>query len=157
MSGDEIDHLLKLSRSADVAERLHAAQHLCPCHVRRHVEPVWDALFRMMEDENVKVRRAAWHTMEDGGRTDDPRLEVIGRRVLQSETDDRVRRFVEAIVGPQLKAELMQMKNPARPAKKLTGQCDFCGRENVAVVKDLETEIPDAGSTRPALVCQECY
>jgi hypothetical protein len=157
VSGDEIDYLVKLSRSADAAERLHAAEHLCPCHVRRHVEPVWDALFRMMEDENVKVRRAAWHTLEDGGRTDDPRLDVIARRAMQSETDNQVRKFVEAIAGPQLKVELTQMKNPASPAQKPKGKCDFCGRQNVAVVTDIETEIPDAGSSRPALVCQDCF
>ena len=37
------------------------------------------------------------------------------------------------------------------------GKCDFCGRPNVLVKHDIETEIPDGGSRRLALICQECY
>ena len=38
-----------------------AAQFLCPCHVRRRIDEVWEALYRMLEDSGVLVRRAAWN------------------------------------------------------------------------------------------------
>ena len=38
--GEELDRLIELADSADPAERLHAAENLCPCHVRKRVEVV---------------------------------------------------------------------------------------------------------------------
>src|SRR5207248_2721971 len=60
---EEIEELLERSHSADPEERLTAARYLCPCHVRRRLQPVWDALYRLLEDADVRVRRAAWHTL----------------------------------------------------------------------------------------------
>ena len=71
---DEIENLIDLSRSEDPKGRLIAARNLCPCHVRTRIEAVWEALFRMLEDPDVPVRRAAWHTLEDGGKPVDPVL-----------------------------------------------------------------------------------
>src|SRR6478736_1605774 len=81
----EIPLLLELSRSGDPMDRIVAARSLCPCHVRRRLEPVWEALYRMLEDEDIRVRRAAWHTLEDGGRPGDLALEEIAARVLADE------------------------------------------------------------------------
>ena len=67
---EEIHELLQLSQSKDPADRLLAASFLCPCHVRKRIDEVWAALYRMLEDEDIKVRRAAWHTLEDGGKPD---------------------------------------------------------------------------------------
>src|SRR5213080_69015 len=92
---DEIQELLAQSRSADREERLAATQFLCPCHVRRRIEAVWEALYRLLEDPDVQVRRAAWHTLEDGGRPDDPRLDAIIERVVKSETDSTVLNFIQ--------------------------------------------------------------
>ncbi|MCB0187660.1 MAG: HEAT repeat domain-containing protein, partial [Caldilineaceae bacterium] len=63
----DIEILLALAQSEDAEERCYAAQNLCPCHVRRRIDDVWQALYQMMEDPDVRVRRAAWHTLEDGG------------------------------------------------------------------------------------------
>ena len=63
---EEIRALLQLSESKDPADRLQAASLLCPCHMRKRIEEVWAALYRMLKDDDVKVRRAAWHTLEDG-------------------------------------------------------------------------------------------
>ena len=99
VGGEMVEELLQLSRSPDPAEREHAASFLCPCHVRRRIEKVWDALFRMMEDDDVRVRRAAWHTLEDGGKPDDPRLDRLVDRLSRTETDRRVRSFVDMFSG----------------------------------------------------------
>src|SRR2546426_8985961 len=104
---DEIQELLAQSRSADPEERLAAVQFLCPCHVRRRIDAVWEALYRLLEDEDVRVRRAAWHTLEDGGRLDDPALDAILERVLHTDSDPQVQRFALKVAGPRKDKELV--------------------------------------------------
>src|SRR5687768_1773297 len=77
IGAEELGELLEDSRSPDAEKRRTAAEFMCPCHVRRRVDEVWAALYRMLEDDDVLVRRAAWHTLEDGGRPDDPALDEI--------------------------------------------------------------------------------
>jgi hypothetical protein len=153
---EELQDLLKLSHSADPKDRETAASFLCPCHVRRRVDEAWDALYRMMEDENFRVRRQAWHTMEDGGRPDDPRLEEIINRRLEVETDKGVLAFVKQFAGNYRQREDIEIKAAGCSDYTLTGKCDFCGKSNTKVKRDLETTIPDRGETRAALVCENC-
>src|SRR6266513_747700 len=53
----------------------------------------YTTLYRLLEDEDLRVRRAAWHTLEDGGRPDDPSLDEILDRTLREDTDPQVLRF----------------------------------------------------------------
>ena len=102
----EIEHLLELSRSDDPIERQEAAKNLCPCHVRTRIEEVWDALYRMMEDPEAKVRWAAWHTLEDGGYPEnDARMDAILSRAIEGEADKAVRGFVEMLALPKQERE----------------------------------------------------
>jgi hypothetical protein len=57
---DEIQDLLRQSGSSDPEERLVAAQFLCPCHVRRRIEAVWEALYRLLEDPDVRPSMRSW-------------------------------------------------------------------------------------------------
>ena len=57
MSGESIQELLALSQSPEPEERRFAAEFLC--HVRRRIDEVCDALYRMLEDPELKVRKAA--------------------------------------------------------------------------------------------------
>ena len=93
--GETIQRLIELADSTDPAERLHAAANLCPCHVRKRVEAAGAALYRLMQDPDVRVRRAAWHTLEDGGCPNDPALLPIFERAVANETDSQVRGWVE--------------------------------------------------------------
>ena len=154
--GDEIDHYVELSRSEDPDDRLEAASHLCPCHVRRRIDTVWSALYRMLEDEDVRVRRAAWHTLEDGGRPDDPKLDEIIDRVAKVEDDRQVLGFIREISGPREKQIRVAEKLQVRPVYTLRGRCDFCAKTGVAVRKDFDTEIPDGNDTRAAAICEAC-
>ncbi|MBW3625094.1 MAG: HEAT repeat domain-containing protein [Armatimonadetes bacterium] len=156
LAPQEVPELLELSLNPDPADRLHAAENLCPCHVRRSVEAVWQALFRMMEDEDVRVRRAAWHTLEDGGRPDDPRLDAIIERVLASETDQAVRNFIKQVQGEERKQQDTLYKALGTPPVKRKGRCDFCGEYDVFVERDLETMIPTDDLPRAALICESC-
>jgi len=154
---DEIDGLLELSCSLDPADRQVAAQKLCPCHVRRRIDDVWQALYRMMEDPDVQVRRAAWHTLEDGGRPDDPAFEPILARARKNETDTQVRRFVEMFAGERAAQEGVVMVRAMAPRFPQRGRCDFCGADNVPVRRDFETEIEVVGQLRRhAQICARC-
>lgn len=154
---NEIEDLLVLAASADAAERCHAAQNLCPCHVRRRIDDVWQALYRMMEDPDVLVRRAAWHTLEDGGRPDDPAFLPILARTLANETDQQVRRFAQLFADEKRIQESIAEKRRAAPRFGLRGRCDFCGGEDVAVRRDFETQIDAVGQLpRHALICARC-
>jgi hypothetical protein len=153
---EQIAELLEQSHSRDPEERLVAAQYLCPCHVRRRIEAVWEALYRLLEDEDVRVRRAAWHTLEDGGRPDDPALDAILARVLHTESDPQVQRFARKVAGPRKDKELVLARLAGRPQAKRRGRCDFCGEIDIPVVRDLETMIPTDDLPRPALICQRC-
>jgi len=156
--GPEIERYLELAYSADPKDRLEAADNLCPCHVRRRIDEVWQALYRMMEDEDVRVRRAAWHTLEDGGCPVDPKLDPIFERALDHEKDKQVRRFVEMFARPRLQAkEQMALRKASYSRFSQRGRCDFCGLPNTLVRTDFETEIPDDGNRyRPALICEKC-
>src|SRR2546430_11031445 len=67
VSREEVTELLELSCSSEPEDRLHAAKYLCPCHVQARIPAVWTALFRMMTDDDRRVRYQAWHALEDGG------------------------------------------------------------------------------------------
>lgn len=156
---DEIPVLLAKAESADPEERLEAARYLCPCHVRQRIQPVWDALYRLLEDPYVRVRRAAWHTIEDGGSPGDPALDGIIERIQKAETDRQVRGFVQAVISRRGDGERDRVRLQAlgRGPVRERGTCDFCGTRHVWVERDLETMIPTTTtSTRPAWVCEAC-
>jgi len=152
---DQIAELLEKSRSEDADQRCEAAESLCPCHVRRRIPEVWSALYRMLEDADVRVRRAAWHTLEDGGRPDDPVLDAIITRTLERETDRTVRRFAERFAAAHRERET-HVERAAVQYRPERGKCDFCGREGVPVERDASVEIPAGDHYRPAWACAEC-
>ena len=153
---DEIENLIDLSRSEDVKDRLIAARNLCPCHVRTRIEAVWEALFRMLEDADVRVRRTAWHTLEDGGKPDDPVLDEIMDRADKTETDPQIRTYIRMFHGPRKRKEELVLKLSMKSEFDKRGKCDFCGRSDVPVKQDFETEIPDGGQLRLSLICKDC-
>jgi hypothetical protein len=160
ISRAQVAELLTLSCSVDADERLVAAQYMCPCHIRGHIPQVWAALYRMMEDEDRRVRFAAWHTLEDGGVPGEPEALALLERILSQESDPKIRAFAERIIGVALAArnrqEWRRLDLGAGPAGRLRGKCDFCGAREVPVERDLETMIPTDGLPRPALVCERC-
>jgi hypothetical protein len=154
---DELPMLLEQARSADVGDRLTAAEFLCPCHVRRRVEAVWAALYGLMEDPEPRVRRQAWHTRFDGGRPDDPAFDAILDRALAGETDRVVRNYAEQLGAARREKQRVTEHLEARGAPRERGKCDFCARTNVLVFTDYDTPIPaEAGVTRPARICDDC-
>jgi hypothetical protein len=154
--GDEIWAYVELSKSEDPEDRLKAAKNLCPCHVKRRINEVWDALYRMMEDPEVAVRRASYNTFEDGGKLDYPELRGIFTRAWATETDRQVLGFLKEFDAGKDKRERVEMNASMVSKYAVKSKCDFCGETNVSVRTDFNTEIPDGGSRRLALLCETC-
>ena len=153
---EQIAELLEMSHSDDSKDRLLAAEFLCPCHVRKRIDEVWTALYRMLEDSDLKVRRAAWHTLDDGGRPADPILEEIFDRALENETDRLIRERAEQYTESRRKKVAAEERLAVYSDFSEVGKCDFCGGSNLKVKKDLETLIPVNGEQRLALICEGC-
>lgn len=159
-SSAEIAELLELACSADAENRLIAAEHLCPCHVRTRIPAVWEALFRMMEDEDRRVRQQAWHTIEDGGKPTEAEDIATLERICAKEVDPKIRRFAEGtldkVLGPRKAKELAVLKTAHLQPIKRRGKCDFCGATDVFVELELQTMIPTGDMPRAALICARC-
>jgi hypothetical protein len=157
---EQVAELLELSESGDPEDRLVAAENLCPCHVRTRIPAVWAALFRMMEDEDAQVRRAAWHTIEDGGKPTTEEEVARLERLCRQEKDARVRRFAEFILNRVLGADrnrdMAALWLAGRPEIRQRGKCDFCGETDVPVQFDLQTMIPTDTYPRAACICDAC-
>ncbi|MCZ6633776.1 MAG: HEAT repeat domain-containing protein [bacterium] len=154
---DEIPHYLELAESDNPKDRLEAAANLCPCHVRKPIPEVQQALYRLMEDPDPKVRDRAFHTLEDGGIPNDLQIDAILERALQSKTDgNMIREHIPKYVRAHKHKERTKFAIAARSEYNQTGKCDFCGQTNVKVKTDFDTEIPESGHMRFALICESC-
>jgi hypothetical protein len=160
VSREEVAELLIMSCSTEVDERLTAAQYLCPCHIQARIPAVWEAIFRLMEDEDRQVRFAAWHTWEDGGLPGEEAALARMEQIYRREQEPKVRRFAETILQPVLAEraahERTRLHLAARPTRQQLGKCDFCGETQVAVTRDLHTLIPAGSSNRAAWICTRC-
>jgi hypothetical protein len=159
ISGDEIWRLVDLSKSKDPLDRLEAADNLCPCHVRRRIDEVWEALYGMLEDPELKVRKAAYHTLTDGGNADDPDLDEVFERASRNETDPKLRKRIEGFLNDRRanvrEREGIEHKLAVVSEYAVKGKCDFCG-EDRPVREDYDTQIPGGSGQRAALVCEAC-
>jgi hypothetical protein len=158
VGGEEIERLIEMAESADPVERLHAAENLCPCHVRKRVEAAWKALYRLMLDPDVRVRRAAWHTLEDGGCPNDPALLPVFEQAFANEADSQARRWVERFAAPALaERDRHDALRAAHSPFQSRGRCSYCGETGRRVRTDYATELAGSdGSTQFALICQQC-
>lgn len=160
VSREEIGELLELSCSHEAEDRLYAAKYLCPCHVQARIPAVWEALFRMMADEDARVRQQAWHALEDGGLPSEPEAMHRLEELYTKETDEKVRKFAWMIIGKAMtertQKELVRQNLSTRPTPKQRGKCDFCGETNVPITRDLSTTIPTSTLPRAAWICERC-
>jgi hypothetical protein len=96
---DEIPALLARTRDDDPAVRREALRHLCPCHVKRNHEQVWNRAVAMAVDPDPKVRDTVLHILTDGSpRAREP--EVV--RVLEQmhhDPDQKLRRKARKILA----------------------------------------------------------
>ena len=62
----DIGSFLAMTYDRDPRVRREAVTHLCPCHVTRNHEPVWERLVAMATDPDAKVRNWVLHVLTDG-------------------------------------------------------------------------------------------
>ena len=110
----------------------------------------------MLEDDDLKVRRAAWHTLEDGGKPDDPALDEIIERTLQRDTDRQVLNFARQFAKGRKRCKEIEFEVAVISDFVDRGKCDFCGEASVPIKKDFETELDVGSSRRFAMVCEPC-
>lgn len=63
---EQVDELLPLLADDDATTRAETVRALCPCHVKSHDDRIWNRIFEMAGDEDVKVRRSVFHALGDG-------------------------------------------------------------------------------------------
>ncbi len=156
LRGNEVKYYLELAYSSDPDDRVEAMDNLCPCHVRKRIDAVWVALYKGMIDPDLRVRRAAWHTLDDGGNPNDPRLQSLLEKIAKEETDPRLRQRALDLIAETRKVEEEKEMLLAQKAHTFSGRCDWCGATNVPVSYDYETEFQTNGTKRFALVCEAC-
>lgn len=117
---------------------------------------MWDALYKMLEDPDVRVRQDAWHTLQDGGTPNDPALDPIIERQQKNETDKTVKNMMRQVLGPHLDRAMHVIKALGQNPPKTRGKCDFCGASDVFVERDLGTDIPAGDHYQPAWTCADC-
>ena len=157
LRGDKIDLYLSMAYSDLPADREAAMENLCPCHVRRRIDAVWEALYRGLQDPNIRVRRAAWHTLDDGGRPNDPQLQPILEKIAKKETDPKLRQRALDLIQSARRLADEHRELVAQKADYFRGKCDWCGVTGVKVTYDYETEFDGGGGQkRFALMCADC-
>lgn len=95
----DVDALLAFAWDPDPRVRQRAAMNLCPCHVRRERDDVWDRLIALAADPDVRVRRVALHALCDGS----PRVresEVVAAvSSMRNDPHPRLRRQVRRVLA----------------------------------------------------------
>ena len=157
LRGDKIDLYLSMAYSDDPEDRIAAMENLCPCHVRRRIDAVWEALYRGLQDPDIKVRKTAWHTLDDGGRPNDPQLQPVLEKIAKKETDPKLRQRAIDLIQAARQVEEKHRELVSQKADYFRGKCDWCGEANVNVTYDYETEFEGAdGQKRFAVMCARC-
>ena len=156
LRGNEVEYYLELAYSSNADDRVKAMDNLCPCHVRKSIDKVWVALYKGMVDPDVRVRKAAWHTLDDGGNPNDPRLQPLLEKIAKADTDPKLRQRALDLIAATRKVEDQKEMLLAQKTHTFSGRCDWCGTSNVPVSYDYETEFETNGTKRFALVCEAC-
>ena len=156
LRGDDVNYYLSLAYSENPDDRALAMENLCPCHVRKRIDAVWVALYKGMLDEDIRVRRAAWHTLDDGGNPNDPRLQPLLQKIVKTESDPNLRQKALDLIKTVQDVEDQKQELIAQKTDTFKGQCDWCGTSNVFVRYDYETEFDENGTKRLMVICDKC-
>ncbi|HIB91875.1 TPA: hypothetical protein EYO57_32600 [Candidatus Poribacteria bacterium] len=156
LRSDEVKHYLALADSEDPQDQIEAMENLCPCHVRKQIDVVWEALYRGLQDRALKVRQAAWHTLEDGGRPNDSKLYLIMVELTNTETNPKLKQQATKLVQAVQIVEDKKQDLSGQRHHYFTGKCDWCGDSIAKVCQLYDSELEIEGTVRLAQVCDGC-
>jgi len=76
---------------------------MCPCRVKTDHPDLWDALFRLAEDESAKVRNQVLHNMCDGSPEgyEDKVIECL--EIFNRDPDKDIRRRAHKVMASYLR------------------------------------------------------
>ncbi len=100
---DAVGELLALSGSRDPRVRRVAVKNLCPCHVRRQRDDVWQRLIEMAADPEPGVRIDVLHALTDGSPDSlaDRVLAIVAEHC--GDRDPKVSRYARYLRARQLR------------------------------------------------------
>ena len=156
LRGDEVKYYLALADSKDPQDRIEAMKNLCPCHVRKRIDAVWDAIYRGLQDSDLEVRQAAWHTLDDGGRSNDPKLYPIIVEIANTETNPKLKRQATELIQAVQTVEHKKQDLSGQRHHYFAGKCDWCGDLTAKVCQLYDSELVIEGTVRLAQVCDDC-
>lgn len=157
LRGNDVEYYLSMAGSPDSRERALAMEHLCPCRVRKRISAVWEALYCGLQDPDLKVRKAAWHALDDGGHPNDPAFQPVLEKIAKQETHPRLRQRALNLIQSARRIEEQKAEFMGQGLHYLEGKCDWCGRTDVGVVHTYDTEIKVAGEPkRFGQICNDC-
>jgi hypothetical protein len=99
LAATEIDSWLELTFDADGKIRSRAVRQLCPCHVKRHDDRIWERIFAMAEDDDLSVRRTVLHALGDGSPRALEQRVVATLERMSDDPDPRLRRSVRKLLA----------------------------------------------------------
>lgn len=91
-ASDDVIEILKRSYSKDPVERKAALKSMCPCKVKREIDPFWQRIVEMTKDENASVRYQVLHSLCDGSPARIEELVVETVRSFWNDSDDKIKR-----------------------------------------------------------------
>ena len=97
-----------------------------------------------------RVRQAAWHTLEDGGRPNDSKLYLIMVELANTETNPKLKqRATELVQAVQIMEDKKQDLS-GRRHHYFMGKCDWCGDSIAKVCQLYDSELEIEGTVRLA-------
>ena len=95
----EVDAWLSLTHHGDPKVRSKAVRALCPCHVKRQDDRIWERIFEMASDEDAHVRSTILHALGDGSPRALEAQVVASLEAMRDDPDPSLRRRVRKLLA----------------------------------------------------------